>query len=160
MLENHSMPITDVVAWRSQCSNELERALDAARIDGMPLNRTIKVILTALLLACGIWLGTNRQFYREASASAFIAFALASVIIIHLRLRPAWLDAVLILAGTFFLGAIDYRLLHFRPAIMPWLSFAGLSSLRIFGGGGVWAKESERRLLVLSYVPALPSGCS
>ena len=121
----------------------------------MPLNRTIKVILTALLLACGIWLGTNRQFYREALASAFIAFALASVIIIHLRLRPAWLDAVLILAGTFFLGAIDYRVLHFRPAIMAWLSFAGLSSLVIFGVGAVWAKGPERKLLVLGYVPAL-----
>src|SRR5216684_4913681 len=121
----------------------------------MPLNRTIKVILTALLLACGIWLGTNRQFYREALASAFIAFALASVIIIHLRLRPAWLDAVLILAGTFFLGAIDYRVLHFRPAIMAWLSFAGLSSLVIFGVGAVWAKGAERRLLALGHLPAL-----
>jgi hypothetical protein len=155
MRKNPSIGITDVVAWRSQCSNELDRALGAARIDGMPLNRTIRVILSALLLACGIWLGTNPTFYREALASAFMALALASVIIIHVRLRPAWLDAALILAGTLFLGAIDYRVLHFRPAIMAWLSFAGLSSLVIFGVGAIWAKVTERKLLALGYVPAL-----
>src|SRR6202140_2660545 len=121
----------------------------------MPLNRTIKVILTALLVACGIWLGTDRQFYREAMAGAFIALALASVIIVHLRLRPVWLDVVLILAGTFFLGAIDFRILHFRHAIMAWLSFAGLSSLVIFGLRTVWAKDTDRKLLVFGYVPSL-----
>ena len=121
----------------------------------MPLNRTIKVILTVLLVACGIWLGTDRQFYREAMAGAFIALALASVIIVHLRLRPVWLDAVLILAGTLFLGAIDFRILHFRHAIMAWFSFAGLSSLVIFGVRAVWAQDADRKLLVFGYVPSL-----
>jgi hypothetical protein len=121
----------------------------------MPLHRTAKIILTILPLACGIWLGTNRQFYREAMAGAFIAMALASVIIVHLRLRPAWLDAALIVAGTLFLGAIDFRVLHFRHAMMAWLSFAGLSSLVIFGVRAVWAKDAERKLLVLGYVPSL-----
>ncbi len=121
----------------------------------MPLNRTAKIILTILPLACGIWLGTNRQFYREAMAGAFIAMALASVIIVHLRLRPAWLDAALIVAGTLLLGAIDFRVLHFRHAMMAWLSFAGLSSLVIFGVRAVWAKDAERKLLVLGYVPSL-----
>jgi hypothetical protein len=121
----------------------------------MPLNRTAKIILTILPLACGIWLGTNRQFYREAMAGAFIAMALASVIIVHLRLRPAWLDAALIVAGTLFLGAIDFRILHFRYAMMAWLSFAGLSSLVTFGVRAVWAKDAERKLLVLGYVPSL-----
>src|SRR6202158_4340638 len=121
----------------------------------MPLNRTIKVILTVLLVACGIWLGTDRQFYREAMAGAFIALALAGVIIVNLRLSPVWLDAVLILAGTFFLGAIDFRILHFRHAIMAWFSFAGLSSLVIFGIRTVWAQDADRKLLVFGYVPSL-----
>jgi hypothetical protein len=121
----------------------------------MPLNRIIRAVLTVLLLVCGIWLGTNRQFYREALAGAFIAMALASVIIVHLRLRPAWLDAALILAGTLCLGAIDFRVLHFRHAIMAWLSFAGLSSLVIFGLRVIWAKDTDRKLLVLGYIPSL-----
>ena len=121
----------------------------------MPLNRITKSILTVLLLACGIWLGTNSQFYREAMAGAFIAMALASVIIVHLRLRRCWLDAVLILAATLLLGTIDFRVLHFRYAIMAWLSFAGLSSLVIFGVRTIWAKEADRKLLLFGYVPSL-----
>jgi len=121
----------------------------------MPLNRTAKLILTLVLLACGIWLGTSGQFYREAMAGAFIALALASVIIVHLRLRPSWLDAALILAGTLLLGAVDFPILHFRYAVMAWLSFAGLSSLVIFGLRAVWAREDERKLLFLGYVPSL-----
>jgi hypothetical protein len=39
-----------------------------------------------LLLVCGMWLSTNRQFYAEALASSFFAFALAGAIIIYLRL--------------------------------------------------------------------------
>jgi hypothetical protein len=121
----------------------------------MPLNRTTKTILSAPLLACGVWLGTNAQFYREAMAGAFIAMALASVIIVHLRLRPSWLDAGLILAGTLLLGAIDFRILHFRHAVMAWLSFAGLTSLVLFGIRAIWAKDTERKLLLLGYVPSL-----
>jgi len=136
-------------------SLKLTRALSGARIEGTPLNRITKAILTLLLLACGIWLGTNSQFYREAMAGAFIAMALASVIIVHLRLRRCWLDAALILAATLLLGAIDFRVLHFRYAIMAWLSFAGLSSLLIFGVRTIWAKDTERKLLLFGYVPSL-----
>ena len=121
----------------------------------MSLNRITRLILTALLLACGIWLGTSSQFYREAMAGAFIAMALASVIIVHLRLRRCWLDAGLILVSTLILGVIDFRVLHFRYAMMAWLSFAGLSSLVIFGVRTVWAKDAERKLLLLGYVPSL-----
>jgi hypothetical protein len=107
------------------------------------------------MLACGIWLGTGRQFYREAMVSAFLAFALASVIIIHLRVCWSWMDALSILAGTALLSAIDLRILHYRPAIMAWLSFAGLSSLVIFGIRAIWAKQEQRKLFLLGYVPAL-----
>jgi PAP2 superfamily len=121
----------------------------------MPFNRPIKAALTALLLVCGIWLGTNSQFYREALASSFFAFALASVIIIHLRVLSTWLDASLILGGAIALGLIDLRVLHFRPAILMWLSFAGMSSLLVFGVRTIWAKRTDRKLLLLGFVPAL-----
>lgn len=121
----------------------------------MSLNRTVKIILTALLLAAGIGLGTNQYFYRVAIASSFFAFALANVIIIHLRLAWKWLDAGLIVAGAVTLTLIDIRFLHFRPAILAWLSFAGLSSLLIFGARTIWAKESNRKLFLLGFVPAL-----
>ena len=64
------------------------------------------------------------------------------------------MDACLILAGTIFLGVIDFRILHFRPAIMAWLSFAGLSSLLIFGVRTIWAKQADRKLFLLGFVPS------
>lgn len=121
----------------------------------MPLNRATRALLTVLLLACGIWLGTGRQFYREALAGAFFAFALAGVIIIHLRVCPGWVDALLILAGTIFLGVVDYGILDYHHAVMGWLSFAGFSSVIVFGIRTIWAKEAERKLRVLGFVPAL-----
>jgi hypothetical protein len=121
----------------------------------MSLNRTIKAVLTLLLLVCGIWLGTNRQFYAEALASSFFAFALTNVIIIHLRVLSTWMDASLIFGGTMVLGLIDLRVLHFRPAILIWLSFAGLSSLLVFGARTIWANRADRKLLLLGFIPAL-----
>jgi len=121
----------------------------------MPLNRTTKVILTVSLLACGVWLGTNRQFYAQALASSFFAFALANVIIIHLRLLSRWMDAGWILAGTIALTLIDLKILHFQPALLVWLSFAGLSSLIIFGARTIWADQPDRKLLLIGFVPAL-----
>src|SRR3981189_3534549 len=121
----------------------------------MPLRRATKYLLTLLLVAAAAWLGTSAQFYREAIVSVFFGIALASVIIIHLRVHPSWQDALLILAGTFLYAAADFRLLHFKPAITAWSSFAGLSSLLIFGLRSVWAKDSDRKLLLLGFVPAL-----
>ena len=121
----------------------------------MPLNRATNIVLTVLLLVCGIWLGTGRQFYHEALAGAFFAFALAGVMIIHLRVCPAWVDALLILAGTIVLGAVNYGILHYSHAVMAWLSFAGFSSIIVFGVRTIWAKQADRKLRVLGFVPAL-----
>ena len=79
----------------------------------MPLNRATRYSLTLLLVALAAWLGTSAQFYREALVYAFFGIALASVIIIHLRVHPSWQDVLLILAGTFLFAAVDFRLLHF-----------------------------------------------
>ncbi len=46
------------------------------------------IIVTFLLIASGIWLGQNRQFYTEAVVSIFFACTLISVSVIHLRILP------------------------------------------------------------------------
>jgi hypothetical protein len=121
----------------------------------MLLNRATKIILTLALAGIAAWLGTSAQFYNEAMVSAFFGIAFASVIIIHFRVRPSWQDALLVCGGMFLLATVDFYLLQFKPAIMAWPSFAGLSSLLVLGLRTVWAKESERRLLFLGFVPAL-----
>jgi hypothetical protein len=121
----------------------------------MPLTRATKILLTLPLVAAFAWLGCSAQFYDEALVSAFFGFALASVLIIHFRVRPSWQDALLVLAGTLLLAAVDFRLLHFKQAVMAWFSFAGLSSLFILGLRTVWAKDTDRKLLLLAFVPSL-----
>jgi len=121
----------------------------------MQLYRTIRILLTLALLAAVAWLGTSAEFYNVAMVSAFFAIALLSVPIIHFRVRPSWLDALLVLAGTLLLAGVDFRILHFKPAIMAWPSFVGLTSLVLLGLRAVWAKDSERKLLLLAFVPAL-----
>jgi PAP2 superfamily len=129
--------------------------------DGVPAykmsshDRTMKIVLTALLVVGGIWLGTNRQFYTEAMSSAFFAFALANVIVIHLRIAPSWRDASLILGGTMALWLVDRRILHLQSAMLMWLSFVGLCSLLVFGTRTIWAKGAGRKLLLLGFIPAL-----
>jgi|ERR1700674_1749766 len=121
----------------------------------MPLTRAAKMILTLPLVAAAGWLGTNAQFYNEALVSAFFGLTLASVLVIHFRIRPSWRDALLVLAGTLLLAAVDFRLLHFKPAIMAWPSFAGLCSLLILGLRTLWAKDADRKLLLLGFVPSV-----
>jgi hypothetical protein len=127
----------------------------SGRIQTMPFTSATKIVLTLPLVAAFVWLGCSAQFYNEALVSAFFGFALASVIIIHFRVRPSRQDALLVLAGTILLSALDFRLFHFKQAIMAWFSFAGLSSLFILGLRTVWAKDADRRLLLLAFVPSL-----
>jgi hypothetical protein len=121
----------------------------------MALSQTTKILLTLPLVVAFAWLSCSATFYNEALVSAFFGFALASVLLIHFRLRPDWQDALLVIAGTLLLAVVDFHALHFKPAIMAWFSLAGLSSLLVFGLRTVWAKDSERKLLLLGFVPAL-----
>ena len=121
----------------------------------MQLNRTAKIVLTVALAAAAAWLGTSARFYNEALVSAFFGIALASVIIIHFRVRPSWQDALLVFGGMFLFATVDFSVLQFKPAIMAWPSFAGLSSLLVLGLRTLWSIDSERKLLLLGFVPSL-----
>jgi hypothetical protein len=117
--------------------------------------RAARIILTLLLVLIGAMLAFSASFYSEALVDAFFAFALASVLIIHLRLRPKWTDALLVLALTIVLGAVDFRLLHYAPELMAWLSFAGLSSFLIMAIRTVWMRSfGEAKMLLYGWVPA------
>ncbi len=121
----------------------------------MQLNRTAKLILTLALAAVAAWLGTSAKFYNEALVGAFFGLALLSVLIIHFRVRPSWQDALLVIGGTLLLANVDFRILHFKPAFMAWPSFAGLSSLVVLGLRTIWTKGSNRKLLLLGFIPSL-----
>src|SRR5229473_6471278 len=121
----------------------------------MSLKQAARIVLTFFLLACGVWLGRSSQFYSEALVSIFFAATLTSAIVIHFRIFPSWPDALLVLCGTFLLAAIDFQLLHYKPLLASWLSFAGLSSVLVLGVRTIWAEGAPRKLLALSFVPVL-----
>ena len=114
-----------------------------------------KIIFTLLIITCIAVLATSAQFYIEAMVDAFFAFALASVLIVHLRVRPKWQDALLVLAVSLLFAGIDFQLLHYAPKLMAWLSFVGLSSFLVMAVRTVWAKETgASKTLLCAWVPA------
>jgi uncharacterized membrane protein SirB2 len=118
-------------------------------------NLALKIIATFAFFLCAGGFAASPQIYREAIVSAFFSLALASVIILHLRVRPNWQDALLILAGVALLAVVDFGIFKYQRAIMAWLSFAGLSSLLILGVRAVWVDGEDRKPLIYAWVPAV-----
>jgi hypothetical protein len=112
-----------------------------------------RMALTALLVAAALALALGRQFYTEALVDGFFAFALASILVIHLRLVPSWLDAALVAAGTLSLALVDFQVLHYAPKFVAWLSFLGLTSLVVMATRTIWT--DDRRRLLSGWVPAM-----
>ena len=111
----------------------------------------IKVLLTLPLILGALWLGFSRQFCT-VSMYAFSPWVMASVLIIHLRIRPRWLDVALIVPIAASLATVDFLVFHYPPRIMTCLSLSGLSSFVIMAVRSVW--DRERKLLLYAWVPA------
>lgn len=122
---------------------------------GIAENRTLKVALALVLAACAVAFTTRREFYFEALTNPFFGLALASLAILHLRLRCAWADIVGISAGTIILAGLDFGALRYPFQLMALLSFFGISSLLILGIRAVWASGSEKKLLLFAWIPAV-----
>ena len=118
-------------------------------------NDAPRVLLTLLLIVCAAALAASFQFYREALVDTFFAFALASVLILHFRVRPDWRDIPLVLVSTAIFAAMDFRVLHYAPKIMAWVSFLGLSSYLIVAIRAIWAHGEERKILLYAWIPAV-----
>lgn len=112
----------------------------------------VRSFLTLVVLLSAGMLVFSRQFYTEALDDAFFALALASVVILHQRIRPSWLDAAWTGAGTAALGVVDFHFLHYPPKIMAWFSFLGLSSFAIMALRSIW--NQDRRRLLYACIPA------
>lgn len=113
---------------------------------------TVQIVLSIFVLLSVGMMGLSRQFYTEALDDAFFGLALASVVILHQRIRPSWLDAALIATGTITLGILDFQVLHYPPKLMAWFSFLGLTSFAIMAWRSIWTPE--RRMLLYAWVPA------
>jgi PAP2 superfamily len=117
-------------------------------------SRIIRGTLVALLVVCAGAFVTRHEFYVEALVDPFFGLALASILILHLRVRPRWTDAFLVGLSTLVFAFLDFRLLHYPPKLTAWFSFIGVSSLLVLAAACVCAKESDRKLLLYAWVPA------
>jgi len=121
----------------------------------MKLPMLVKIVATLALLGLAVWLGTSEHFYRSALLSIFFGVTLASVVLIHFRVRPSWQDALRVLGGAALFTAIDFGFLHFRPSLAGIASFLGISSLSILGLRAIWSRGGEQERMALAFVPAL-----
>ncbi len=117
-------------------------------------NASAKIAASCALAAVIGLLGISSQFYREALIDAFFALALASVLILHFRVRPDWFDAVIVSTIGALLGFIDFRILHYVPRVMAWFAFFGLASFLVMSVRTVWALRDERKRLLYAWIPA------
>jgi hypothetical protein len=111
----------------------------------------VKSLLTAIVVASAGALAFSPQFYTQAMMDAFFGVALGSVVILHLRLCWKYLDLLLLAGGTILIGAVDFRMLHYRPRVMAWFSFLGITSLLIMAVRTIWAPQ--RKMLLYTWVP-------
>ena len=114
-----------------------------------------KIVATAVIALIALRFGTSADFYNAAMISGYFAITLLGATIIHLRISPSFRNAALVVLGTAVFALIDFRIQHFQPSIVCWLSFAGLSSLAIMGVESVWSEGESRKLHLLAFVPSL-----
>ena len=112
----------------------------------------VQGLLTAVVLVAVGMLAFSSTFYGEAMDDAFLGLALASVVILHQRVGPSWLDAAGTAAGTAVLGLVDFHFLHYPPKAMAWFSFLGLSSFAIMVLRSIWSQS--RKMFLYAWIPA------
>jgi hypothetical protein len=119
------------------------------------MNLGAKFAASAFVVLLTLWFGASADFYTAAMISAYFAITLLGATIIHFRINPSIRNAALVVLGTAVFALIDFRIQHFRPAIVCWLSFAGLSSLAITGVESLWSEGESRKTHLLAFIPSL-----
>lgn len=121
----------------------------------MQLPPPLKIAASLSLLGLAVWLGTSAHFYKTALLSLFFGVTLASVVLIHFRVRPSWQDALCVLAGAITFIVINFGFRHFVPSLAGITSYLGISSLTILGLRATWSRGAEQRTMALAFIPAL-----
>jgi hypothetical protein len=124
----------------------------------MPL--PLKIILTAVAVAAPLWLSTNSRLYTFNALNVLISIGLLSVTILHLRLKPAWLDALSIGAAAGILSFVDFSILHYTFYVLGVFVFLGLASLATLGIRATWQDGAEGARMRLAFCFAFFSMCA
>jgi len=121
----------------------------------MRFSLPLKLAATFTLVGAALWLGTSAHFYKTALLSLFFGVTLASVLLIHFRVRPSWRDALCVAAGGAAFAFVDFGLLHFLPSLAGIASYLGITSITVLGLRAIWSKPPEQTQIALAFLPAL-----
>jgi hypothetical protein len=124
----------------------------------MPL--PLKIIFTAVAVFVPLWLGTNSRLYIFNALNVLISIGLLSVTILHLRLKPAWLDALSIAAGAGLLSLVDFKILHHTFYVLGVFVFLGLTSLATLAIRAIWQGGADGNQMRLAFWFAFLSMCA
>jgi len=113
----------------------------------MQPRQLLKLCATAAIVAAIAFVAFYPEFLWIARSDYFLFTTLLGVVLIHLRLKPTWLDVLLVSVGSVLLCAMAPRMAPFSLTAFAYLSFPGLVSAAVMAGRCVW-NRSERRLLV------------
>jgi hypothetical protein len=121
----------------------------------MGASRNLKVMLSLLLLAAAIGVVTRTSFYLYGMSEEFFAWMLASIVLIHLRVRPDWRDAIGIALAAGMFAVIDLTLLRYQFYVIASISFVGMGSLFVMGLRAIWLEDEQRKKALLALIPSV-----
>src|SRR5258707_1694901 len=123
----------------------------------MKLSVPIRIAFTLVVVAGGLWAGTNQRLYDFAVFNVRVSMGLAAIIVLHLRVKPSWRDAAGLAAGAGTLAVIDFELLHYNFNVFGLLSFLGLASLAALAIRAAWSRGEESTRMRLAFLFAFLS---
>src|SRR6516165_5882886 len=110
----------------------------------MATQRILQIVLSIALLAVGVRLGADWNFYRTTFPSPFFAVALVSVCIFHFSVRRSLHDVLGVIGSAAIFSYADFEILHYPLRGVAWLSFLGPGSLLVLGFRLVWEPKANR----------------
>jgi hypothetical protein len=123
----------------------------------MKLPLPIKIGFTVLVSAAVLWAATNKRIYDIAVLNVIVSMGLAAVLVLHLRLKPLWTDALAVLAGAGTLALIDFKILHYNFSVFGLISLLGLASFVALAIRAVWSSGEDRTRMSLAFAFAFLS---
>src|SRR3984893_661177 len=116
-----------------------------------------KIAFSLGVLATALWAATNKHLDDIAVFNALVSCGLTAILVLHLRLKPFWSDAVGVAAAAGTLALIDFKLLHFNFSVFGLLSFLGLASLVALALRAAWSRGEESTRMRLAFLFAFLS---
>lgn len=121
----------------------------------MLASRTAKMALSFLLVLAAVGVVTRFSFYLYGMSEEFFAWMLLSVVLIHLRIRPDWRDAVGIVLTAAMFAFIDLELFHYQFYVIGSISFLGMGSLLVIGLRAIWLQTDLKQKALLAFIPSV-----